>query len=138
MKRIYPCSTEQDGMFYAYADGTPATESEWLDYCRQLEEERAEVEKMFGTSRVIREVYEDCDLHRALINMGYEVRRENFYFNGRYTGKVKDFYVPTKEGKQFPGCVRDYSAEPRYIVGRGGNAYPAEFLEMYPYTFGRH
>ena len=31
-----------------------------------------------------------------------------------------------------------WDAEPRYTRGRGGNAYPAEFLEMYPYTYGRH
>ena len=25
----------------------------------------------------------------------------------------------------------------QYVVGRGGNSYPAEFVEMYPYTYGR-
>jgi hypothetical protein len=31
-----------------------------------------------------------------------------------------------------------WDSRPRYVRGRGGNAYPAEFIEMYPYTFGRH
>ena len=26
---------------------------------------------------------------------------------------------------------------PKYVRGRGGRMYPAEFVEMYPYTFGR-
>ena len=30
-----------------------------------------------------------------------------------------------------------WDSRPRYIRGRGGNAYPAEFIEMFPYTYGR-
>ena len=29
-----------------------------------------------------------------------------------------------------------WDSRPRYVRGRGGNAYPAEFIEMYPYTYG--
>ena len=89
-------------------------------------------------SRVIREVNENCDLHQALINTGYEVRRKNYYLKGKYTGKVVYYYAPAVEPNQYPpGFERDWSAEPRYTVGRDGNAYPAEFVEMYPYTYGR-
>jgi hypothetical protein len=24
-----------------------------------------------------------------------------------------------------------------YVIGRGGNSYPREFVEMFPYTYGR-
>jgi len=89
-------------------------------------------------NRVVREILEDCDLHTALMNTGWEMRREAYYENGKYTGRVKDFYAPVVEGKQFFGFERDYSVAPRYITGRGGIAYPAELIEMYPYTFGRH
>jgi len=104
---------------------------------RECEEAQADFAKRFGTSRVIREVYEDCDLHRALKNTGYTIRRKDYYRNGKYTGKVKDYYAPVVEGKQFPDWMQDHSAEPRYLRGRGGNMYPAEFVEMYPYTFGK-
>jgi len=87
-------------------------------------------------SRVIREVYADCDLHKALMNTGYVVRREHYYQKGMYTGKVKDFYTPVIESKQFPDWMRDWSAEPRYLRGRDGNAYPSELVEMYPYSYG--
>jgi hypothetical protein len=42
----------------------------------------------------MKEVYEDCDLHRALMNVGYEVIRETYYKDGKYTGKVVDYYAP--------------------------------------------
>ena len=53
-------------------------------------------------SRVIREIYEDCDLHKALMNTGYTMYRKNYYgaceangFKaGMDTGKVVDYYVP--------------------------------------------
>jgi hypothetical protein len=89
-------------------------------------------------SRVIREPYEDCDLHKALMNTGYEIRGEKYYLNGMYTGEWISYYAPAIEANKYPpGFVRDWSAEPRYIIGRGGNAYPAEFIEMFPYTYGR-
>ena len=88
--------------------------------------------------RVIREPNEDCDLHQALINTGYEIRRANYYLNGKYTGKVKDFYAPVYDRNEVtPGCVRDRSAEPRYIRGRSGRMYSAEFIDQFPYTYGR-
>ena len=88
-------------------------------------------------SRVVREVYEDCDLHKALKNTGYAIHRKEYCPKGKSTGMVKDVYVPMVEGKQFPDWMRDRSSDPRYIVGRGGRTYPAELIEMYPYTFGR-
>jgi hypothetical protein len=45
-----------------------------------------------------------------------------------------------RRGKNWqPGVpsTRDWGAEPRYVIGRGGNAYPAEFIEMFPYTYGK-
>jgi hypothetical protein len=30
-----------------------------------------------------------------------------------------------------------WASSPRYVRGRGGNSYPAEFIEMYPYSYGR-
>ena len=88
-------------------------------------------------SRVVREVNENCDLHKALMNTGWKIHRKPYYHNGRYTGRVVDYYAPVVEGKLFPDWMRDRSAEPRYVRGRGGNSYPAELIEMYPYTFGR-
>ena len=89
-------------------------------------------------SRVIREVYENCDLHQALMNTGYEIRRKNYYRDGKYTGKVIDYYVPAFDPNEMPpGCVRDWSSEPRYVQGRGGNSYSAESVEMFPSTYGR-
>ena len=29
-----------------------------------------------------------------------------------------------------------WDSRPRYVRGRGGNMYPAEFVAMYPYTYG--
>jgi hypothetical protein len=79
-------------------------------------------------SRVIRSPNEDCDLHQALINTGYEVRRENYYLKGKYTGKVKDFYAPVYDPNELiPGCVRDWANEPRYRLGEDGNAYPYSY-----------
>jgi hypothetical protein len=45
-------------------------------------------------SRVIREPNENCDLHQALINTGYKIRREHYSHNGMHTGKVIDYYAP--------------------------------------------
>ena len=88
-------------------------------------------------SRVIREVNENCDLHKALMNTGYEIRRKNYYSNGKYTGKVVDYYAPVYDLNEVtPGCVRDWSSEPRYVRGRGGRIYSAELIETYPYTYG--
>ena len=88
-------------------------------------------------SRVIREPNENCDLHKALINTGYEIRRKNYDLKGMYTGKVVDYYAPVYDLNEVtPGCVRDWSAEPRYVRGRGRNSYSAEFVEMYPYSYG--
>jgi hypothetical protein len=93
--------------------------------------------KRSGDGRVIQNPYEDCDLHRVLMNTGYEVRRENYYINGKDTGKFVDYYKPAYDpNKMTPGCVRDWSAEPRYVRGRGGYSYPAEFVAMFPYTYG--
>ena len=44
--------------------------------------------------RVIQEPYEDCDLHKALMNTGYEVHRKDFCIRGKDTGKVVDYYAP--------------------------------------------
>ena len=89
-------------------------------------------------NRIVRPVFEDCDLHRALMNTGYVVYREAYYAHGKYTGRVKDYYAPKVDPNWYPpGCVRDWAAEPRYTVGRGGNTYPSELVEMYPYTYGR-
>jgi hypothetical protein len=46
------------------------------------------------TEHVIRILYEDCDLHRALMNTGYSKYRKNYYHNGLYTGLVVDYYAP--------------------------------------------
>ena len=47
-----------------------------------------------GNERVIQVPYENCDLHQALMNTGYAVYRKNYYYNGKYTGKVVDYYAP--------------------------------------------
>ena len=89
-------------------------------------------------SRVVRKPNEDCELHQALMNTGYVIYRKNYYLNGMYTGKVVDYYAPVCDSnEELPGCERDWSAEPKYVIGRGGNRYPAEFVAMYPYTYGR-
>jgi hypothetical protein len=44
--------------------------------------------------RVIQEPYENCDLHQALINVGYEIRRKTYCINGKDTDKVVDYYAP--------------------------------------------
>ena len=106
-------------------------------------------------SRVIRTPNEDCNLHRALMNTGYMVCRRNYYYNDyinygyQRISQVITYYVPAVDlseakfdsngvmlDKETPGCVRDWAAEPRYVFGKGGNAYPAEFVEMYPYSYG--
>jgi len=46
------------------------------------------------TERVIRTPYEDCDLHRALMNTGYSMYRKDYYHNGLHTGLVVDYYAP--------------------------------------------
>jgi hypothetical protein len=91
-------------------------------------------------SRVVREPLTNCPLHKALMNVGYEIYRKNYYEKGtgKCTGKVVDYYAPAYDpNKILPGCVRDWSSEPHYVIGRGGNAYPAEFIDMYPYSYGR-
>jgi len=45
-------------------------------------------------SHVMKEVYNDCDLHKALMNVGYAIHRKNYYVDGMYTGKVVDYYAP--------------------------------------------
>ena len=104
-------------------------------------------------SRVIREIYEDCDLHRALMNTGYTMYRKNYYgaceangFKaGKYTGKVVDYYAPaidysteryksatlhqlyaldTRLGTDFVGDLR------RDLKGFGGDP-------LYDYFYGR-
>jgi hypothetical protein len=61
-------------------------------------------------SHVMREVYEDCDLHKALMNVGYKVYRKNYYENGKYTGKVVDYYAPaidyTTQKSESPSAIR--------------------------------
>ena len=47
-----------------------------------------------SNSRVIQEQYEECDLHKALMNTGYEVHRKDFCIRGKDTGKVVDYYAP--------------------------------------------
>ena len=45
-------------------------------------------------SHIVREVYEDCDLHKALMNTGYSMYRKTYYHNGLYTGLAVDYYAP--------------------------------------------
>jgi len=88
-------------------------------------------------SDVTREVYEDCDLHRALMNTGYKVYRKKCYEGGRLIRTV-DFYVPEDYREwEPPEWMIDRSGDCCYRMGRGGNFYPVEFLEMYPYTYGK-
>jgi hypothetical protein len=94
-------------------------------------------DRVVKKERVIQRPYEDCDLHQALMNTGYELYRKRYYINGKDTGKDIAYYAPDYSKKPMPeGCVRDWSAEPRYVRGRGGNFYPSEFVAMYPYTYG--
>jgi len=44
--------------------------------------------------RVIQPPYENCDLHTALMNVGYEIHRKNYYISGKSTGKMVDYYAP--------------------------------------------
>jgi len=44
--------------------------------------------------RVIQEPYKNCDLHQALMNVGYAIYRKDYYIAGKYTGKVVDYYAP--------------------------------------------
>ena len=61
-------------------------------------------------SHIIREVYEDCDLHKALMNVGYEIYRKDYYIAGKYTGKKVDYYAPaidytTWQGSESPSAT---------------------------------
>jgi len=96
-------------------------------------------------------------LRMALDNVGYEVYLSKEWW---CDGKRRCFLTePTTEfpNKDFgkavakfsPCCepltdlagdlerdTRGFGTEPRYAIGRGGNSYPAEFVEMFPYTYG--
>jgi hypothetical protein len=93
-------------------------------------------ERIVRKERVFQKPYEDCPLHQALMNTGYELYRKQYCVNGRDTGKFVAYYAPDYSKKPIPeGCVRDWSAEPRYIRVKGGNCYPVEVVEMAPYTY---
>jgi len=83
--------------------------------------------------RVIQEPYEDCDLHRALMNTGYRIIREEYRIRGKDTGKKIDYYAPESKN-EFPAWMIENPLQGAYKVGGGGRIYPAEVYEMYPYT----
>ena len=65
-------------------------------------------------NRIVQEVNENCELHQALINTGYAIYRKNYYLDGKYTGRVVDYYAPVFDRNEvIPGCVRDWATEPR-------------------------
>jgi hypothetical protein len=86
----------------------------------------------------VRRPLEDCPLHEALMNVGYEVYHKDIINSqGFDTGEDRCYYAPAYDpNKMPPGCVRDWSAEPRYVRGLGGNFYPADFVETFPYYKG--
>ena len=71
------------------------------------------------------------ELHKAMMSAGWYA--DTRWVNGRW----RDVYV-TERPLWIDGIVPDRSAEPHYVIGRGGNTYPAEFVEMHPYSYGRH
>ena len=84
-------------------------------------------------------MYFDCDLHRALMNTGYIIASNFNPFRSEWK-PLKTWYVPKPDVPNPNAGVPKYEQgdwQLRYVRGRGGNTYPAEFLEMYPYTFGR-
>ena len=73
---------------------------------------------------------EMTDLEWALTTQGY-----CRYWHGKNFASPTGFHwVPWK-----PGRVTDRfsSKEPRYVVGRGGNIFPAEAVEQFPATYDR-
>ena len=52
-------------------------------------------------SHIIREPYENCNLHKALMNVGYEIYRKHYYIAGKYTGKKFYYYAPATD---YPTC----------------------------------
>ena len=84
--------------------------------------------------RILTTPYIDCDLHKALMNVGYEIRRAHHYKNNQWTGDMKEYYAPSVDPNEIiPGMSRDWATEPRYVSGRGGHTYSASFVETFPY-----
>jgi len=92
-------------------------------------------------------------LHQALENVGYTLYQG--HYAGRYTARCflveptgnyqcKDIgrslyrHRPLSAENQalLDRARKRWAAEPQYVVGRGGNMYPAEFVEMFPYSYG--
>ena len=65
-----------------------------LTYYERVGERVIRKEIVPQTEHVIRILYEDCDLHRALMNTGYSMYRKDYYHNSLYTGLVVDYYAP--------------------------------------------
>ena len=89
-------------------------------------------------SHIMREVYENCDLHTALMNTGYVIERKNYYQAplAKYTGKKVDFYRPAYEPddtdvmsttfttyREVDGMVFE-TTSPIYVQGADGKHYP--------------
>ena len=85
-------------------------------------------------SRVIREIYTDCDLHTALMNTGWRMRRENYYEKGKYTGLVKDYYEPVPD----PDKWSSMRATEMDLQEMYGNSAVQEYKAMNPYSYWRH
>ena len=87
-------------------------------------------------SHIMREVYENCDLHTALMNTGYVIERKDYSINGKYTGKKVDFYRPAYEPMDTnvmsttfttfsdSGSALYQTTSPIYVQGADGKDYP--------------
>jgi len=92
-------------------------------------------------------------LHQALENVGYSLYQG--HYAGRYTARCflveptgdfqckdigRSIYKPRplsdEEQAMLERARARWADEPQYVVGRGGNSYPAEFVEMFPYSYG--
>jgi len=67
------------------------------------------------------------DLEWALTTQGYC----KFYHGKGFASSTGYHWVVWRPGKPF------IDSPLRYVQGRGGKTYPAEFIEMFPYTYGR-
>ena len=67
--------------------------------------------------------------------------RGNDVFLYRMTdAERKDYFADEQKKDPFPPKstgVTSFGGEPRYVQGRGGNTYSVEFIQMFPYTYGR-
>ena len=82
-------------------------------------------------SRIVQEIYTDCDLHTALMNTGWRMRREKYYEKAKYTGLVKDYYEPIPDPDQWSSM----RATERDLQEMYGNSAVREYAASNPYSY---